>query len=515
MLNTRLAEVLGSLSLATDMAAGLPKETALRTSVIATRLAIRAGIQGYELSDVYYAALLRFLGCSAHAHEMAARYAAGDDRRLLGALALSDPARPATVVSAAWRGISAERGTGARLSAFARLASSPQAESDIATSHCELAVLLARQLGMSDAVVHTLGQIYERWDGRGFPAKLRAAEIRRSARVLHLAWRLAAYLGVEGVAAALDELEARSGREFDPELCRFAEELGPALFDGLLGASSWSTFLATEPTPGFVVHGADHQERIATVFGHFADVKSPFTRGHSQRVMELCSPAAERMAVSAKVREQLRLAALLHDLGRVAIANGIWDKPGPLDAMEQTLMQEHAHEAARIVARCETFREVQLLVSMAHERLDGSGYPRRSEARDLNIAARILAAADVYAALLQDRPQRKAHSPAAAVDLLRREVAAGRLCEDAVNAVLVSPARPNSAPTKGPGLSSREVEILGCVAQGLANKEIAEQLGISPSTVKRHLENMFEKIGVRTRAAVTIWAIEHGYSLDG
>src|SRR5262245_745367 len=101
----RLAEVLGSLSLATDLAAGLPPETAIRTSLVAARLGAAAGVQGFELADVYYTGLLRFLGCSAFSHEMAERYAAGDDLGLIRALTPLDPTSPAGVIGSGWRGI--------------------------------------------------------------------------------------------------------------------------------------------------------------------------------------------------------------------------------------------------------------------------------------------------------------------------------------------------------------------------------------------------------------------------
>jgi DNA-binding CsgD family transcriptional regulator len=207
------------------------------------------------------------------------------------------------------------------------------------------------------------------------------------------------------------------------------------------------------------------------------------------------------------------------------VPNGVWDKPGPLDARERELAETHAEETSRILGRSVLLKGLAKLAASAHERLDGNGYPRHHEGSALGDGARLLAAADMYRALSEARPHRAAHSAADAAELLRAEAASGRLCPRAVQAVLTAASRaPSSRPEptvasdaraddsarQDPTLSARELEILRLVARGLGNKEMARALFISPATVKRHLENIFDKIGVRTRAAVTVWALERG-----
>jgi HD-GYP domain-containing protein (c-di-GMP phosphodiesterase class II) len=504
----RLAELLGSLSLATDLAAGLPAETALRTSVIAVRLGAAAGVQGFELCDVFYTGLLRFLGCSAYAHEMAGRYAAGDDLSLLRALTLADPDRPAQVLRRAWSGINRGASLRARAGAFARLASAPAAGAAVFTAHCELAVLLARRLGMSQGVVAGLGEIYERWDGRGAPQGLRGEAIRRSARLLHVAWRMAAHFALEGPAAALAVVSARSGRELDPSLAALALREGPALLAGFERPSLWTEFLAAEPAPHVHVTRARLPE-IARAFAHFSDVKSPFTTGHSPAVATLAQAAARAAGLPAPMQDELRLAGLLHDLGRVAVPNGIWDKPGLLDVMERERMSTHCHETERILLRAPLLAPLATLAGAAHERLDGSGYHRRLPASAVSRSARLLAAADVFVALGERRPHRAPLPEKAAIAIMTDEVAAGRLAADAVDAVLAAAGHHHRRTAVPGALSEREAEIVRLVARGLSNKEIGARLFISPSTVKRHLENVFPKIGARTRAAVAVWALEN------
>jgi DNA-binding CsgD family transcriptional regulator len=146
-----------------------------------------------------------------------------------------------------------------------------------------------------------------------------------------------------------------------------------------------------------------------------------------------------------------------------------------------------------------------------HERLDGSGYPRGLAGDAITRPARILAAADVYHALTEMRPHRPARTSEHAASELRAEVAAGRLDGDAVTAVLAGAGHRVKRRREWPaGLTSREVEVLRLVARGLSNKEIAEQLVISPKTAGTHVEHIYTKIEVTNRAQASLFAMKHG-----
>jgi HD-GYP domain-containing protein (c-di-GMP phosphodiesterase class II) len=494
----RLAELLGSLSLATDIAAGLPAETAIRTSLIAVRLGAAAGVQGYELHDVFYTGLLRFLGCSAWSYEMAQRFAAGDDLGLMRSLTPGDSRRPPDMLKRALRGIDRSAPLLERGKAFARFATSPNSGHELGVAHCELAVLLARKLGMSEGVIRNLGEIYERWDGRGAPAGIRGDAIRLGARLVHTAWRMAAHHALGGPLEAFETIAMRAGTEIDPALAKLVAKEGGSLVTGLDRVSAWSDFLEAEPRPRFHADAA-RTEELARVFAHFSDVKSPWTVGHSIAVASLVS-------ASSGSKERLKLAALLHDVGRVAVPNGVWDKRGALDVGEREKMRAHSWETERILSRAPLWAETATLASMAHERLDGTGYHRKAAASGLDREARLLAAADVYAALTQDRPHRKAKTAAEAVDVLVKEP----LCKDAIDEVLAAAGVVRGRRAQNPAaLTDREIEIVRMVARGRANKEIAAEFDLSPSTVKRHLENIFGKVKLRTRAAIAVWALEN------
>jgi HD-GYP domain-containing protein (c-di-GMP phosphodiesterase class II) len=505
----RLAELLGSLSLATDLAAGLPPETALRTAVIAARLGAAAGIAEAPLCDLFYTGLLRFLGCSAFAYEMAGRYAAGDDLGLLRELTAVDTTRPLAVLRGAWRGIDHEAGWGRRTRAFARLASAPKTGHALGSAHCELAVALARRLKMGEAVVAALGEIYERWDGGGAPAGLRGEAISQNARVVHVAWRLSAHLALGGAEQAVAQLQQRKGKELDPTLSSLAVRHSRGLLQGLTGTSVFTTFLDAEPAPRVRV-ARDRLRDIAAAFGNFADVKSPYTTGHSQRVARFAVAGAKAMGLAPGATAELETAAFLHDVGRVAITNGIWDKPSALSRVEWDSVQTHSFETDRILRRSALLAPAAALASRAHERLDGAGYHRGSAGAAITAPARLLAAADVFAALGEPRPHRAAFDHDKSVKLLANEAEAGRLSPDAVDAVLKGAGVLRGRRTVVPwALSNREIDVVRLIVRGQSNKQIASGLKIAPATVKRHLENVFTKIGSRTRAAIAVWAVEN------
>jgi DNA-binding CsgD family transcriptional regulator len=179
-------------------------------------------------------------------------------------------------------------------------------------------------------------------------------------------------------------------------------------------------------------------------------------------------------------------------------------------------VEGHAFESERVVARVPALRGVARLGSLAHERLDGSGYHRGLTAAALPMAARILAAADTAQALSQPRPHRPAFSRQEMAALLDRCVREGGLCGRAVEAVLATQGAPiaRARPSLPRGLSEREVEVLRLVAKGRTDKEIARALSISHRTVQHHNRHAFAKVGVSTRGAIAMFMVEQGL-LDG
>jgi HD-GYP domain-containing protein (c-di-GMP phosphodiesterase class II) len=374
---------------------------------------------------------------------------------------------------------------------------------------CEVAQRFAGWLDLASSIQTALEYVFARWDGRGFPA-VGGDAIPLPMRLLHVARDLSLFLSAAGPEEARAVLERRTGTAYEPRLTELALQNFDELLAGLDEAHMWEQVLAIEPFPQLWIAG----ERVDASFMAFAaltGLKSPWLREHSTEVADLAESAAWHLRLPGAVVTLLRRAALAHDLGRVGVSNAIWEKAGPLGFGEWERVRLHPHFTERAFAQSQELAPIGVLAGSHHERLDGSGYHRGTRAPGLGQAARILAAADCYAAMREPRPYRPALAATEAEAELMQEAAAGRLDPEAVDAVLVAaghrvPQRPRELPS---GLTQRELEILLVLARGKSNQQIAADLSISAKTVGNHVQHVYEKTGVRSRAAATLWAFEH------
>jgi HD-GYP domain-containing protein (c-di-GMP phosphodiesterase class II) len=286
--------------------------------------------------------------------------------------------------------------------------------------------------------------------------------------------------------------------------------VGRDVLADLHGRDEWETALEREPEPVTTI-GPGTLDAALAAFADFADLKSPWIRGHSRRVASLAEEAGRHAGLHDAACDDLRRAGLVHDLGRVAVPNGVWDKPGPLATSEWEQVRLHPYHTERILDRCRPLASVVEPASSHHERIDGSGYHRSLPGDALSRSARILAAADVLAALTADRPHRPAYAGDEAARMLEAE-AGRRLDPDAVGCVLAATGRRDApTPARWPaGLTDREAQVLRLISRGRSNREVARELFIAPKTVGRHVENLYRKIGVSSRAAAAVFAMEHG-----
>lgn len=240
------------------------------------------------------------------------------------------------------------------------------------------------------------------------------------------------------------------------------------------------------------------------------DLKSSYTHGHSSGVARVVRQGGTALGLDDDALVRVGRAALVHDLGRVGVSNRIWDRRAPLSAEDWERVRLHPYLTERILARSSLWSELDSACAH-HERLDGSGYHRGVAAAGLPTEARLLAAADAYQAMTQERPHRPALAPTDAVAELAREVDAGRLDPRCASAIAEAAGYRRPVLEAWPaGLTDREVEVLRLVARGRSNKEVAAELVIAPKTVGRHIENIYAKIGVRTRAGAALFTMEHG-----
>jgi len=504
----RLAELVATLSLCTDLGLGQPMEHVMRRCLISLRLSEQIGLDEAERVVVYYTALLATVGCHVDAYEQAKWFSDDIAMKADGYLATSEVGFMLSHFGAGKPPL--ER---ARLAA-AFLGGGFRWLQGFLQAHCAGADFLASRLELGDDVRASLAQSYELWDGKHAVLGLKGKEILPAARLLHLANIVEVFHRVGGLGAAVEVVRKRSGAEFDPDLVELFCEQAASLFADLDASSSWDMVIAAEPA--LQVRISDEQLELALEgIGDFIDIKSPFTIGHSRSVADLTAAAALAYGLPETDVTTLRRAALVHDFGRLGVSNGIWDKRGPLTQSEMERVRLHPYLSERMLAFSPTLAPLGAIAVQHHERLDGSGYPRGISGSAITPSGRLLAAADVYHAMTELRPHREARSPEEAAALLRTEVAAGRLDGDAVNAVLRAAGHRVSARHDWPAdLTAREVEILKLVACGLSNKEIAERLVISRKTAGNHVEHIYSKIGVSKRAGAGLFAVQHGLMTD-
>jgi HD-GYP domain-containing protein (c-di-GMP phosphodiesterase class II)/DNA-binding CsgD family transcriptional regulator len=491
--------VVAALSVTSDLTRGhLPGE-AMRATLVATELARRAGLGEADRCDVYYATLLRFAGCAATSHELAANLG-GDDVVVRARGDLTDASRPQEALR-----LLAGLGTGAdRLRILARAPLVPRLIAEGARADCEVGAELTRRLRLPEAVRRAVLDGFERFDGRGVPEGRAGAEVSEAARYAAVGYAVVMFDAVGGEVGATETVERWSGRALDPAIAARFLEAPEELLQHSSPDDLWAAVVGAEPAPGRTFQSDAALDEALAGFGDAADLKSPWFHGHAAGVARLAAAAAEQVDVDPAL---VRRAGLVHDLGRVAVPTGVWERPGPLRPEEWELVRLHPYHSGRILARSPVLAPLAPIVSRHHERVDGSGYPAGVRAGELDPAACLLAAADVLHALAEPRPYRPALDPAAASGVL----AGLPLDRDAIRAVLAAAGAPPPAlPPLPAALTERELDVLRRLVAGRTKREIAGELVISPSTVHTHTVHIYDKCSVSTRAGLAMFAMQHG-----
>ncbi|MEE1941165.1 HD domain-containing phosphohydrolase [Streptomyces sp. TRM 70361] len=506
MQRIRVAEVLAALSLTTDVAAGMSFEKGLRTCAVATTLAERVlGADPVTCRAVFETALLRSVGCTSFAPELSAVF--GDDVALQAVLKSLDPGDE-TVFAAQLRAYAERSGAAGPRLARTLAETLPTLGAEAMRSGCETSRALGDGLGLLPRSLAALDDVYERWDGRGLPDGRAGEELSRVARIVHVAEQAVLAHARGGTPGAVAETARRSGGQLDPELAgaftaRAADALAP-----LAEPDAVAAVLGLEPEPYATVPFGS-LPGLCAVLARVVDLKSRWLLGHSEHVAALAAGAGALAGLDAAAVDALRCAGLLHDLGRAGVPAQVWDRPGPLGTAELERVRMHTYWTQRILERVPALAALAPVASAHHERLDGGGYHRGTPSGSLPQAARILAAADTFAALTEPRPHRAALGADEAAALLLREAGAGGPDRHACALVIEAAGLPRPGRTLPAGLTGREVEVLRLAARGLSNREIGERLHISARTVGHHLAHVYDKTGRRTRAGVAVFAMEH------
>lgn len=514
-LSLRRTEFLMVLAYATDLATGQSRDFALRSCVLAMRLADRLGLDHQTRREVYHQAILRYIGCNADSHLLASAF--GDEIAMRQDLALADLGSQselgAIFVRAFTRVFQGMPAEDLRRAVQEGLASAIQVSVPILAGHCEVAQRIGQRLGLDAAVLLNLGQLYERWDGRGLPRGLAGAAVHLPVRLATLAQDVIALHEAQGHEAMVQAIGRRRDGAYEAALVDlFLSDSGAFLAD-IDSRIDRAQILALEPQPHAWLNEAACDEAWLAI-ADMVDMRMPFTFGHSRALADLAAGAGRCMGLPEGDIRTLRWAACVHDLGELAVPVSIWMRQTPFSARETDAAHLHPYHGERALAHLgPEGQPVAALVLRHHERLDGTGYHRYAKAPDLSPPARILAAAELFQSAIEPRSHRPAKSATAAAEMLRGLARQGQLCANATEAVLTAAGQTSRRAAAIPapaGLTARETEVLGLIAAGHTAKEAARRLGISPKTADNHIQNLYSKIGVSTRAGAALYAVERG-----
>jgi HD-GYP domain-containing protein (c-di-GMP phosphodiesterase class II) len=501
----RQAEIIVALSLATDLGTGHPMEWALNSALLGIRLGEVLGLDEQALREIYYVALLRYIGCTADIETRVDLF--GDDPAVAGSqYAFMDVTNPNEMMAWIDRYVGQGKNADQRMLTMQKM---PTAMPTHIRSHCEVAQFFVERLGFSGIVQDSIQQTYERWDGLGMPNGLKTDDLTLVTRITQLAQDVEAYRRAGRDEEIVTVVEQRANTAYDPDIaeifCRHADEL----MAGFEQEISVKTILAAEP--GEHRYLTDEEfDAAALVMADFIDLLSPSC--HSRTVASLAASAGQAYGLPSSDVKALERMGWLHDIGKISVPAGIWTKTRSLTGSEWERVRLHPYYTERILAHSPLLSQLGTCAALHHERLDGSGYHRGMSGNTLSPTARILAAANFYAARVEPRPFRPALSPENAAEELRKEIRAGKLDSDAGKAVL-SAAGHRVAPVRQDrvaGLSEREIEVLRLITQGYSNRQMGESLKVAETTIGTHIAHIYDKLNVSTRAAATLFAIQNG-----
>lgn len=405
----KLAELISSLSHALDITEGQPEGHCVRCCWIGMHIGRQSGLKDQELWNLYYTLLLKDLGCSSNAARICELYLTDDldfkrDFKMMG------DSLP-KVLNFVLKHTGLKAGLAERFrSVLTIMRDGDEIAQELIATRCQRGAEIARLLRFPTEVSDGIYSLDEHFNGQGRPSRLAAQAIPIYSRIALLAQVIDVFHTAGGRAAALEEIDRRSGTWFDPDLVRIASQVAelPGFWETLAAPEVSERILALEPAAHTMALDDDYLDDIAAAFGQVVDSKSPYTSGHSARVALYADMIAEELQVPPERRRWLKRGALLHDVGKLGVSNSILDKPGKLDDEEWKAVQLHASYTETILARIDAFDELARVSASHHERLDGKGYPRGLTAESICLETRIITTADIFDAITAERPYRGA-----------------------------------------------------------------------------------------------------------
>jgi HD-GYP domain-containing protein (c-di-GMP phosphodiesterase class II) len=421
----KLSELIASLSYALDITEGQPPGHCVRCCWIGMHIGYWIGLPEDQLWELYYTLLLKDLGCSSNAARICELYLTDDldfkrDYKTVG------DSLP-QVLGFVLKHTGLKAGLAERFrSVMTILRDGPDIARSLVATRCQRGAEIAGLLRFPQGVSNGIYSLDEHFNGNGKPARLAGAAIPIHSRIALLAQVIDVFHTQGGKTAALEEVRARSGQWFDPQLVEAFGQVAQSadFWETLDGPAIDDAVAAMAPDGQGRQHALDEDylDDIAAAFGQVVDAKSPYTSGHSGRVALYTDMIGEGLGLSGQRRRWLKRGALLHDVGKLGVSNSVLDKAGALDRAEWDAVKLHASFTETILGRIEPFRELAAIAAAHHERLDGNGYPRGLTAEDIRIETRIITTADIFDAITAARPYRGAIPVPQALEMMRKTV---------------------------------------------------------------------------------------------
>ena len=513
--NGNLAALLCSLSFATGLGLGERMEHGLNSAYLGLRLADVLNLPNEEREAIFYGALLKDVGCTACSAAFSAFFL---DDELVPRLdfMLVDPSRLTEIIAWFSRNVPVDSQLPSRISRLLSfLVQCGPVVKEGMRGHCEIAELFARRLGFPEYVQRTLRFQLEHWDGKSLAYGLKGSAVPLAARILHAALTLELAYGFGGPAAARALAREQRGARFDPEVVDafLTLEKQADFWQTLEQEPAQSVILAMQPPTSADRRMADQMEVVCEALADLVDIKTYQSWNHSRIVAEVAVGMGSSLGLGGAEQTRLRCAALVHDIGNVAIPSRILEKGDRRSAREWEYYRLHSYYTQRVLERVEPLQELAPAAAAAHEWINGQGYHRQLIGEQIPLNGRILAVADTYAQLTQQQGDQV--EPADALRKMRPSVGTqfDGSCYDALAASLTSAHFiKRAAPERRQlgNLTEREAEVLRLLTQGQSNPQIAKALVISRKTVEHHLEHIYNKIGVTCRTSAVVYAVQHG-----
>ena len=420
----RLSEVISALSYALDITEGQPEGHSIRSAVIGMRIAEEIHLSIEERSALFYALLLKDLGCSSNAARVCSLFKADDREIKHGLKTVNWTSLPRSLLYAARN--AASRSSPVRRAAHVVLLAlkGPSSAKPLFEIRCERGASIARLLGFSELTAQAIRSLDEHWNGQGHPSRLIGDEIPLLARILGLAQTVEVFFRAYGIDAAYQMADDRRGKWFDPALVAALVSIrrDSAFWERLENEDLERQLNDLEPEESVLLASEDRLDRVAEGFARVIDAKSPWTFRHSEGVADIAVGVAEVLGLGPRDLSTIRRAALLHDIGKLGISNLVLDKPGRLTDDERREMQRHPELTQRILERVACFNYFAKMASAHHERLDGRGYHLGLSAEQISLGTRILTVADIFEAMSAERPYRPPQPGEKVLEAMARDV---------------------------------------------------------------------------------------------